>query len=164
MAWKSSIYDHFIIWPSSVTLTLNLPEQMFQMPLLLVKGNNCAILLRNPCMNECMAWTSSIYDHFIIWYSSVSLTFNLAKNMFQMALLLLKENNWAKLLWNSCINVEVIAYRNLNGCRQAQCTHVHRTELVTTMSRSSGLNKNYQIKTCCRAGQYSKLSWSFVEI
>ena len=30
--------DHFIICPSSVTLTFNLPEQMFQM-------NNCAKLL-----------------------------------------------------------------------------------------------------------------------
>ena len=31
MAQKSLIYDHFIIWPSSVALTYNLPEQMFQM-------------------------------------------------------------------------------------------------------------------------------------
>ena len=35
MAHTSSIYDHFIIWSSSVTLTFNLPEQMFQMELLL---------------------------------------------------------------------------------------------------------------------------------
>ena len=31
MAQTSSIYDHLIILPSSVTLTFNLPEQMFQM-------------------------------------------------------------------------------------------------------------------------------------
>ena len=28
------IYDHFIIWPSSVTLTFNRPKQMFQTALL----------------------------------------------------------------------------------------------------------------------------------
>ena len=40
----SSIYDHFIIGPSSVTLTFNLPENMIQMALLLFKENNCAKL------------------------------------------------------------------------------------------------------------------------
>ena len=39
MALTSSFYAHFIIWPSSVTLTFNLPEQMFQMALLLLKNN-----------------------------------------------------------------------------------------------------------------------------
>ena len=34
------IYDHFIIWPSSVTLTFNLPKK-FQMTLLLLKNKNC---------------------------------------------------------------------------------------------------------------------------
>ena len=123
--------DHFIAWPSNVTLTFKLPKQMFQM-------NNCAKLfwnsckklrflawtssdnlllfyhltikcdidlqptwtnvsngtsiILNPCINvEVMARTSSIYDHVIIWPSSVSLTFNLPEQMFQMALLLLKE-------------------------------------------------------------------------
>ena len=35
MARTSSIYDHFISWPLSVALTLNLPEQMFQITHLL---------------------------------------------------------------------------------------------------------------------------------
>ena len=52
-----------------------------------------------------MARSSSIYDHFIIWSSSVTLTINLHEQMFQMALLLLKENNCAKLFWNPCINI-----------------------------------------------------------
>ena len=34
-----------------VTLTFNLPEQMFQMALLLLKESNCAKLFRNPCTN-----------------------------------------------------------------------------------------------------------------
>ena len=44
MDQTSSIYDHFIIWPSSVTFTFNLPEQMFLMVFLLTKGNNYAKL------------------------------------------------------------------------------------------------------------------------
>ena len=100
MAQKSSIYDHFIIWPSSVSLTLNLPKQVFWMALQLLK-NTCAKLFLNPHINvEVMAPTNSIYDHFIICPSSVTLTFNLLKQRFQMALLLLKENTCAKLFWN----------------------------------------------------------------
>ena len=103
MAWTSSVYGHFIIWPSSVSFTFNLPVQMFQMTLLLLKVHNCAKLFWNPCINvEVMAQTRSIYDHFIIWPSSVSLTFNLPEQMFQM-------NICAKLFLNKCINVEVMA-------------------------------------------------------
>ena len=68
--------DHFIVWPSGVTLTFNLSEQMIQM-------KNCAKLFWNPCMHkEVMAWTSSIYHHFIISPSSVTLTINLSEQMF----------------------------------------------------------------------------------
>ena len=67
--------DHFIVGPSSVTLTFNLPKQMFQM-------NNCAILFWNQCKNvEVMARTSSIYDHFIIWHSSITFIFNLPERI-----------------------------------------------------------------------------------
>ena len=106
MAQISSIYDHFIIWPSSATLTFNLPEQMFQMALLLLKDNNWATLLWNPRTDvEVMAWTSSIYDHFIIWPSTYQ-----SEQTFQMALLLIKENNCAKLFWNPYTNVQVMTW------------------------------------------------------
>ena len=36
-------YGHLIVWPSSVTLTFNVPEQTFQM-------NNCANFFLNPCI------------------------------------------------------------------------------------------------------------------
>ena len=85
----------------NVTLTFNLPEQMFQM-------NNCAKLFWNPCVTvEVMAWTSSIYDHFIIWPSSVTLAFNLPEQM----------NNCAILFWNTCIKVDKLnlwPFYNLN--------------------------------------------------
>ena len=96
MAATRSIYDQFNIWPSSVTLTFNQSEQMFQMALLFLKDANCAKLFWNPCINlQVMLWTSSIYDHFIIWPSRVTLTINLPEQMFQIALLLLEDNNCA---------------------------------------------------------------------
>ena len=110
MARTSSIYDHFIIWPSSVTLIFYLPEQMFQKVLQLLKQNNCAKWFWNPCINiKVLARTISIYDHFIIWPSSVTMAFNLSEQLPQAALLHLKENNCAKLFWNPCIDVEVMA-------------------------------------------------------
>ena len=88
---------------------MNIREQMFQTALLLFK-NTCAKLCRNPCINvKVMAQKNSIYDHFIIGPSSVTLTFNQPRQMFQMALLLLKEN-CAKLFCIPCINVEVMAW------------------------------------------------------
>ena len=108
MSLTSSINDHFIIWPSSVTLTFNLRKPIFWTALLLLKDNNCAKLFWNPCINvPVMARTSSIYDHFELYLTPMSLTFNLPEKMFQMALLLLKDNNCAKLFWNSCMNYKL---------------------------------------------------------
>ena len=110
MARTSSIYDHFDLCLTPVTLTFNLPEKMFQMALLLLEDNNCAKLFWNPCINvQIMARTSSIYDHFDLYLTPVILTFNLPEKMFQMALLLLEGNNCAKLFWNPCINVQIMA-------------------------------------------------------
>ena len=55
-----------------------------------------------------MAWTSSIYDHFIIWPSCVTLAVNLPEQMFQM-------KNYAKLFWNPCIKVEIMAQKNTDA-------------------------------------------------
>ena len=85
MAWTSSIYDHFIVWPSSMTLAFNLPEKMFQIALLLLKENNCAKLFWNPCINVEVMTDKLKLDHFIVWPSSVTQTFNLLEQMFQMA-------------------------------------------------------------------------------
>ena len=45
MARTSSIFDHFDLYLTPVTLTFNLPEKMFQIALVLLEGNNCAKLL-----------------------------------------------------------------------------------------------------------------------
>ena len=110
MARTSSIYDHFDLYFTPMTLTCNLPEKMFQMALLLLEGNNCAKLFWNPCINvQVMARTSSIYVHFDLYLTSVTLTFNLPEKMFQMALLHLEGNNCGKLFCNPCTNVQVMA-------------------------------------------------------
>ena len=86
MALTSSIYNHFIIWPSSVTLTFNLlqPNKMFQTALHLLEHNYCAKLFWNPCINEpVMAKTSSIYDHFDLYLTPMILTFNLTEKCFK---------------------------------------------------------------------------------
>ena len=44
MALVNSIYDHFDLYLTPLTLTFNLPEKMFQMALLRLKGKNCEIL------------------------------------------------------------------------------------------------------------------------
>ena len=102
----SSIYDHFIIWPSSVTLTFNRHEQTLQMALLLFKKKNCATLFWNPCINvEVMAQFMTILSVDL----QVSPWPSTYVKKFQMVLLLLKESTCAKLFWNSCINVEAMA-------------------------------------------------------
>ena len=111
MARTSSIYDHFYLYLAPATLTFNLHEKMFQMALLLFEDNNCANLFWNPCINvQVMARKSSIYDHFDLYLTPVTLTFNLREKMFQMALLLLEDKKCANYFWNPCINVQLIAW------------------------------------------------------
>ena len=74
-----------------------------------------------------MVQTSSIYDHFIFWHLSVTLTFSLPEQMFQKALLLLEDNNCAKFFWNPCINEQVMAQTNLDR-------HMHNARTSTELN------------------------------
>ena len=150
-------------WPSCVTLTFNLPDQMIQLALLLLKMNNCAILFWNPCINiQVIARTSSSYDLFFsFWLSSVTLTFNLPEEMFQMALLILRKTtvpNYFEILTQM---YKLRPYKS--GWSHACTTCTHQTEVVTTMSCSLqvGLTKigtpnnkcqncPYNVSTRCR--------------
>ena len=99
-----SIYAHFIIWSSWVTLTFNLSQQRFQIALLVLKDNNCAKLFWNPCMNvhdQDQLHLSPFYD--LPWPSTY------VKKMFQMVLLFFKDNNCAIPFKNPCINVHGMA-------------------------------------------------------
>ena len=90
----------------------------------------------------CKKLTSYCLDKVNLWPFS-HLTFksdldlHLLEQMFQMALLLLQDNNCAILFWNPCKNVQVMALTNLDRCtKHAQRRHIHQTEVVTTISGS----------------------------
>ena len=115
-------HDKLNLWPFyhltfKCDLTFNLPEYMFQMAVLLLKKKNFAKLFWNPCINvDVITRTCSITDHFIIWPLSVTLTFNLPEEMFQMALLLLKENNRASVFFMSMHKYRSFCSDKLNLC------------------------------------------------
>ena len=52
---------------------------------------------------QVMVRTSLIYDHFDIYLTPVTVTFNLPVKMFQMTLFLLKDDNCAKLFLKSML-------------------------------------------------------------
>ena len=141
--------------------------KLFQMTLLLLEDNNCAKLFWNPCINvQIMLRTSSIhvFEHFDLYLTPVTLTFNLFKKMFQMALLLLKGNNYAKLFWNPCIIVQVMVRTNPDGH-----THIHQTKIVMTMSPlpASGLDNNRDIRKCqsfCTMPPTTPGLWQYLDV
>ena len=106
MARTSSIYDNFDLYLNPVTLTFNLPEKMFQMALFPPRVQKlCKIILKS--MHKCSSFGPDKLndDHLDFSLTPVTLTFNLPKKMFQMALFLLNGNNSVKLFWNQCIIV-----------------------------------------------------------
>ena len=95
------------------TKTVSIFKKSTFLSLLLLKENNCAKLFCNPSITiEVTARTSSIYDIFLNMTFSLTLLFNLTEQIFQMTLLLFKENNCAKLFRNPCINVQVMVQRD----------------------------------------------------
>ena len=113
MVQTSLIFDHFYLYLTPVTLTFNLPEKMFQMALLLLKGNNCAQLFRNPCIIvQVILRTSSIHvlDHFEIYLTPVTLTFNLPKKCFKWHL----SSSRATTVPN-CFEIHALLYKLWSG-------------------------------------------------
>ena len=77
-----------------MTLTYNLYEQMFQTTLLLLEENNCAKLFLKSIINvPVMAQTSSIYDHFDLYLTPVTLTFIVGKFFSHFSLFLDGKNS-----------------------------------------------------------------------
>ena len=81
----------------------------------------CKIIFKS--MHICRSYAP---EKLILWPSSVTLTFNLPKKMFQMALLLPKDNKCVKYIWNSCINVGVMTRTNPD-VRTHPCTMLAHT-------------------------------------
>ena len=97
MARTSSIYDHFDLYLTPVTLTFNLREKCFKWYFSPSRETTVQNYFEIYASVQVMARTSLIYDHFDFYLTPVTLNFNLPKNMFQMVLLLLKGNICAKL-------------------------------------------------------------------
>ena len=97
MAQKSSIYDHFDLYLTPVTLTFNLSEKNVSNGTSPPQGQLCKIILKS--INKC---TSHGPDKLNIWpfwplLDPCDLDLQPIWKMFQMALFLLKDNNCAKL-------------------------------------------------------------------
>ena len=61
-----------------------------------------------------MARTSSIYGHFDLYLTPMTLTFKLREKMFQLALFPLKDNNCAKMVLKSMHKCTSYGSDNLN--------------------------------------------------
>ena len=66
LSLTSSIYDHFIIWPSSVTLTFNVHKQMFWTALLLLEDNNCCKIILK-AMHKCTSYGTDKLNLWPFW-------------------------------------------------------------------------------------------------
>ena len=110
-----------------------------------------------------MAQTSSIhvYDHFDLYLTPVALTFNLPKNVsngtsrpqgHQLCQTVLKSMHY-------CTSYGPDKPRRTHGCR-----HIHRTKIVTTMSRlpASGLDKNKDMRSSHSYTRLSMLTCSII--
>ena len=90
-----------------------------------------------------MAQTSSIYDHFDLYLTPMTLTFNLPKNVLngtssqgqQLCQMVLKSMHYCTSYGPDKFG---LMHEQMHGC-----THIHQTKIVTTMSRlpASGLDK-----------------------
>ena len=111
-----------------VTLTLGIPEQMFQTAHLLMMENNCANLNWNPSKLVGVGVPTKIW----LW----SVTLVPPERMFQMAHLPVIENNCVKLFWNPSTIVEIMVQTKLDR-RTYNCDCDNYISLI-----ASGLDKN----------------------
>ena len=105
-----------------------------------------------------MARTSSIhvYDHFDLYLTPVTLTFNLPEKMFQMALPPSQGQQLCQTVLKSMHYCT--SYGPDKFGRTHRHTHIHQTKIVTTMSRlpASWLDKNHPVllDTGCRQATF----------
>ena len=127
MAQTSSKYDYFIIWPSSVTLTLNLPEQMLRFALLRVRENKCAELFWNPIwMHKCRSYVPNKLNLLPLYHLTIKCDLQLTRTNISKGTAT-HQNNCAKLFWNPGINVKVMIRTNLD-----ERTHARRYARIYT--------------------------------
>ena len=157
MARKSSIYDHFDLYLTPVTLTLNLPEKNVSNGPSPSPGQQlCKIILKS--MHKCISYAPDKLN-ICIWpfwplFDPCDLDLqpnwkNVSNGMSppqgqQMCQIVLKSMHY-------CTSYGPDKSGQMHGRMHwltHWCTHIHRTKIVTTMSRfpASGLDN----KTCHR--------------
>ena len=123
-ARRSIIYDHFDLYLTPVTLTFSLPKNVSNGTSPPQGQQLCKIILKS--MRKCTSYGPDEFNTCIwpFWpsFDPCDLDLQLPKKMFQMALLLLKGNNCAKLFWNPCVIVQVMVQTNPDGCTDARNT------------------------------------------
>ena len=133
-------------WLLSVTLTFNLPEQLFQMALLLLRENNCAKVFRNPCINvEVMTQRNSInFRPFYCLTFKCDLVHQPTWKNVSNGTSIPQGEQLCQILWKcrlKCWINDPDKSRRMHTLTHA-CTlhtrmyHIHWTEVVTMMSRS----------------------------
>ena len=137
--------DKLNLWPSyhltfKCDLDLQPTWKNFPMALPLIKENNCANLFWNPCINvEVMSLTSSIYNHFYhltfkcdldlqLTWSNISNGTSTPQGK-QLCHIILK-------LIKKCRSYGQDQSGWTHTCMHNTRTHIHRTEVVMTMSCS----------------------------
>ena len=154
MARTTSISGHLFIWQSCVTLTFNLPEQIFQMALLLLTDTNCAKLFE---------FHAQMYKVWPGWSRTGARTMHARTytklNLKQLFYHLTSKcdldlyTTWThvsnctairlgeqlcQIILKSMHKCRIMAQTNLDGCTHARrthhaCMHIHWTDIVTTM-------------------------------
>ena len=155
----------FDLYLTPMTLTFNLPEQMFQMALLFLEGNNCKIILKS--MHKCIGYgpykfnTCSIWP-FDLYLTPATLTFNLSKIVSngssppqgqQLCQIVLKSMHYCT------------SYGPDKCGRTHGRTHIHWTKIVATMSRlpASGLDKKWKFVFSNSQPTYNNTTCMYVQ-
>ena len=151
MVRTSSIYDHFDLYLTSVTLTFNPPEMNVSNGTSPPRGQQLCKIILKPCINaQVMLRRSSIhvFDHFDLYLTPVTLTFNLSKIIFKWHV----SSSRARTLPN-CFEIHALLYMLWSGqIRTDGRTHIHRTKIVTTIFRltTCGLDNKIALWEGCK--------------
>ena len=139
--------DKLNLWPFWPLFDpCDLPETVFQMALLLLEDNNCAKLFWNPCI-KCTSYGPNKLNLLPFWplFDPCDLDLQPTWKILQMVLLLLKDNKCAKLFWNPCKNVQVMAQRS--------SMYDHFNLYLTPVTLTFNLPKNVSNGTSLPQGQ-----------
>ena len=139
MSWTSSTYDHFIIWPSNVTFTFNLPKQMANDTSTPQKEHLCQIIFK--FMHKCISYGLDKVNLWPFYQSTLTCDLDLqpiwtnvlngisTRQGEQLCQVILKS-------MHKCTSYDPDKSGRTHVCpTHARATYIHRAEVVRTMSR-----------------------------